>query len=113
MKQVYELAAMNEVEAFLEHNKLCLLYVSRPECSVCHALLPKLKKLLADYPHIHFGHVNANQVEAVAAKFLAFTAPTILLIMEQKEYFRAHQFIRFEQLQEQLERIYPLALSEE
>lgn len=113
LEKNHELTSLNEVEAFLEKNKLCMIYVSRPECSVCHALIPKLREMLVHYPHIHFGHINANQVEAVAAKFLIFTVPTILLTMDQKEYIRANQFVRFDQLKTQIDRVYQFAMLDE
>lgn len=105
MKEIHELTSLDEIEAFLVNNKWCLIYVSRPECAVCHAILPKLRNMLADYPYIHLGHINANQVEAVAAQFLIFTVPTLLLMVDQKEYIRANQFVRFDQLKEQIERL--------
>ena len=106
MKEVHELSSLDMVEAFLEKYKLSFLYVSRPECSVCYAILPKLRELLEHYPQIYLGHVNANQVEAVAGKYSIFAVPTMLLIIEQKEYFRADRFVRFDDLHEQIKQIY-------
>lgn len=106
MKEPTELTTISEIEAFLENHGLSFLYVSRPDCSTCHALLPKLKELLAEYPHLSFGHIDASQVEAVAEKFLIFSAPTMLLIIDQKEYLREDRFVRFALLKEKLDRIY-------
>ncbi len=113
MKEIHVLTSLNDIEAFLEKYKLCFLYVSRPECSVCHALLPKLQDMLVHYPHIHLGHINANQVETVAAKFLVFTVPTLLLMLDQKEYVRANQFVRLDQLNAQIEQLYSNAMLEQ
>lgn len=52
MKELHELTSMSMVETFLEQNKLSFLYISRPECSVCHAILPKLREFLNPYPQI-------------------------------------------------------------
>lgn len=106
MKEILELTSLNEVERFINKNKLSFLYISRPECAVCHAILPKLRELLAHYPHIQLGLINANQVKAVAARFLTFSVPALLLFMDQKEYIRADRFVRFEQLNEQIEQVY-------
>jgi thiol-disulfide isomerase/thioredoxin len=106
MKELYELTSLDEIEAFLDKHKLGILYVSRPDCNVCHAILPKLRELLVHYPQIHLGHINAKQVEAVAARFMIFAVPTILVMIEQKEYLRADRFVRFDQLNEQIEQIY-------
>ncbi|MGN7942075.1 thioredoxin family protein [Virgibacillus sp. 6R] len=75
MKKVNDLTTLKMVEEFLENHELSFLYVSTPECSTCHAILPKLRELLDHYPHIYLGHIDASKVEEVAGKFLILTAP--------------------------------------
>ncbi|MFD1179107.1 thioredoxin family protein [Paenibacillus puldeungensis] len=103
MKEIYELTSMEQVEEFLQNHKLSFLYVSRPECSVCHAILPKLGELLDDYPPIFLGHIDANQVPEVAGRFLVFSVPTMLMFIDQKEYLREDRFIRFVEFKEKLD----------
>jgi thioredoxin-like negative regulator of GroEL len=55
---------------------------------------------------VYLGHVDANQVEEVASRFLIFTVPTMIMFVEQKEYIRADRFVRFDRLEEQLQQIY-------
>lgn len=109
MKEIHELTSLNEIEAFIVENKLSFIYISRPECTVCHAVLPKLRELLTHYPHIQLGLINANQVKEVAARFLTFSVPTLLLFIDQREYIRADRFVRFDQLNEQIEQVYRFA----
>ncbi|MDN8589210.1 thioredoxin family protein [Paenibacillus sp. 11B] len=106
MKKHSELTSIEMVDEFLQQNELVFLYVSRPECSVCHALLPKIRELLEAYPMVYLGHVDANHVEEVASRFLIFTVPTMIMFVEQKEYIRADRFVRFDRLEEQLQQIY-------
>jgi len=106
MRELQELTSMDGVEQFIEKHKWSFLYISRQECTVCHSVLPKLRELLIHYPEIYLGHINANQVEAIAAKFLTFSVPTMILMVEQKEYLRADRFVRFDDLNKQIERIY-------
>lgn len=106
MKKVHELTTIGEVDAFVEHHELSFLYVSSPDCSTCHALLPKLRELLTDYPLIHFGHIDANKVKEVAERFLILTAPVMLLMIEQKEYLREDRFVRFAILRGKLDQLY-------
>ncbi|MCR2804244.1 thioredoxin family protein [Paenibacillus soyae] len=108
MKKLIELTSMEMIEKFLENHEMAFIYISRPECSVCHALLPKLRELLEDYPRIHLGHIHANQVEEVAEKFLIFTVPIMLLIIDRKEYIREDRFVRLDRLQERLDQIYEI-----
>ncbi|AEI41767.1 thioredoxin family protein [Paenibacillus mucilaginosus] len=106
MTKLDELTSLERIEAFIEENEWSFLYISRPDCNVCHALLPKLKELLDHYPLIRLGHIDASKVEAVAAKFMVFTVPSLLLIIEGKEYMRENRFVRFDRLNEQLEQMY-------
>lgn len=108
MKKVNELTTLKMVEEFLENHELSFLYVSTPECSTCHAILPKLRELLDQYPHILLGHIDARQVEEVAGKFLILTAPIMLLMINQKEYLREDRFVRFGRLEEKLGTIYEM-----
>lgn len=106
MKKLNELTTLKMIEEFLENHELSFLYVSTPECSTCHAILPKLRELLEPYPLIHLGHIDASQVKEVAEKFLILTAPIMLLMIDQKEYLREDRFVRFDRLKEKLEQIY-------
>lgn len=111
MKNLNELTSVKKVEEFIDEHPLSFLYVSRPECSVCHAILPKIRELLDDYPLISLGHVNADIVKEVAEKYLIFTAPMMILMVDQKEYLREDRFVRFERLKERLDQIYGLYTS--
>ncbi|MCZ8521858.1 MULTISPECIES: thioredoxin family protein [Paenibacillus] len=106
MKEVHELISMDEVEVFLDKNRLSSLYISRPDCSVCHALLPKLQSLLMNYPNIQLGHINADQTEEVAAKFFVFSVPTILFMNHQREYLRTDRFVRLNELSDKIGELY-------
>lgn len=111
MKNLVELTSLQMVEEFIENHAMSFLYVTRPECSVCHAILPKLRELLDDYPLIQLGHVDANKVEEVAEKFLIFTVPIMLLMIDQKEYVREDRFVRLDRLKEKVDQIYKMYAS--
>ncbi|UPK46714.1 thioredoxin family protein [Paenibacillus pabuli] len=106
MKEVNDITSIEMLEGMIQQKELVFLYVSRPECSVCHALFPKIKALLEPYPMLHLVHVNANEVEEVASRFLIFTVPTMLMLVNQKEYIRTDRFVRFDRLEEQVQQIY-------
>ena len=108
MKEIQELTSIEEIDAFIKYHQLSFLYFSSPDCSTCRALLPKLRELLADYPLIHFGYIEANKVEEVAGKFLILTTPIMLLMIEKKEYVREDRFVRFAHLRGKLDQIYRL-----
>ncbi|MXO80326.1 thioredoxin [Paenibacillus sp. OT2-17] len=106
MINVQEITSVNEIDTFIQNNRLSMLYVSQEDCNVCHAIYPKLKELLNNYPEIKLAHIDAGQVEAVAGKLLIFTVPTIILFFDQKEYLREGRFVQFEQLEARLEQLY-------
>ena len=112
MKKVYELTTLNMVEKFIEERNFSFLYVTRPECSTCHAILPKLRELLDQFPSIHLGHIDASKVEEVAGRFLIFTVPILLLLIDKKEYLREDRFVRVEELKGKLEQIYETSIQQ-
>ncbi|MGM9932822.1 thioredoxin family protein [Pradoshia sp.] len=108
MKEMKELTSLNMIEDFVQENPMSFLYVSRQECSVCHAVLPRVRELLDHFPDIRLGHIDANAVPEVAAAYSIFTVPVILYFIEGQEVLRKARFIHFEELAEQIEKIYGL-----
>lgn len=108
MKQIEELTSLNEIEEFLQQNNMSFLYISRQECSVCHAVLPQLRELLDHYPLIRLGHIDANVVPEVAAAYNILTVPVLLYFIEGQEVLRKARFIHFDELAEQIEKIVEL-----
>ncbi|MBO1510220.1 thioredoxin family protein [Metabacillus bambusae] len=106
MKKLKELTSMNMVEDFVRNQELSFLYVSRQDCGICHAVLPRLRELLDKFPHIHLGHIDANEVEEIAAKFSILTVPVLLLFINGKEVLRDARFIHFDKLEKRIEKIY-------
>lgn len=102
---VQEITSVGEIDTFIQNNRLSLLYVSQEDCNVCHAIYPKLKELLSNFPEIKLAHVDARRVGEVAGKFLIFTVPTIMMFLDQKEYLREGRFVQFEQLERKLQQL--------
>src|SRR5699024_12172495 len=63
------LKQLNSIENFITENKLALLYISRPNCSVCHGLKPQVQELMTKYPDIQLAHIDADEVQEVAGRF--------------------------------------------
>lgn len=85
MKEMEELFSIEAIEQFIANHPLSFLYVSRQDCSVCHAILPKLRELLERFPSIKLGYIQAEEVGEIASKYLIFTAPTLLFFIEEKK----------------------------
>src|SRR5699024_4984928 len=101
-----ELTSMEEIDAFINNNTLAFLYVSKPNCSVCHGLLPQVQQLMKKYPNIHPGHINADEVEEIAGRFSIFTVPVLLLFVNGIEYIREARIVHLSLLDEKINKIY-------
>ncbi|CAM3352766.1 thioredoxin family protein [Paenibacillus taichungensis] len=103
---VQEITSIKEIDTFIQNNRMSMLYVSQENCNVCHAIYPKLKELVSQYPEIKLAHIDARKVKEVAGKFLIFTVPTIMLFQGQQEYLREDRFVQFAQLELGLQQLY-------
>lgn len=106
MREFTDLTSMETIEAFISENELSFLYISRPNCSVCHGLLPQVQELMEKYPEIKLGHINSDEVEAVAGRFSIFTVPVLLLFVDGKEYVREARIVHMDQFDEKIYKIY-------
>ena len=106
MKEFKQLTSMNDIDQFIEQNQLSFIYISRPGCSVCHGLLPQVQSLMEKYPKIQLGHVDAEEVEAIAGRFSIFTVPVLLLFVDGKEYVREARIVHMDQFDEKINKIY-------
>lgn len=106
MRQFAHLTTIEDVLAFINDHELTFLYISRPNCSVCHSLWPQVQKMMAKYPEIKMGHINADQVMEVAGQFSIFTVPVLLLFVDGKEYIREARIVHMDVLDKKIRKIY-------
>lgn len=104
MKTVTPLNSASELERLLADPHPILLYFSTPQCSVCHAMLPKLLSALEDYrtPVIE---IDASLYPEIAGQQRIFVAPTVLVFYEGKEILRESRFIDIDKIQRLLDLI--------
>lgn len=106
MNGFMKISSINMADHFIKEHQLAFLYISRPDCSVCHGLLPQVQELMKKYPKIHLGHINADEVEEVAGRFSVFTVPVLLLFVDGKEYLREARIVHMQLLEDKMDRIY-------
>jgi len=106
MSSFQALTSMGEIEEFIEQNDLAFLYITMPNCSVCHGLQPQIENMLADYPKIQSRTVDASEVTEIAGKFNIFTVPVLLLFVHGKEYIREARIVHTEAFEQKITRIY-------
>ena len=86
MKQTTNLT---EVQDILQQSSVAVIYLSMPNCSVCHAVRPRLEELLTHYD-IPALHLDAFETPEVASKFEVLTAPVVLIFIKEKKSFGKH-----------------------
>lgn len=106
MRTFEELHTIEAVNSFISSNPLSFIYISRTGCSVCHALLPQVLKLMEEFPEIQLAHINSAEVEEVAERFTVFSVPAMLLFIEGKEYLREARVVHMSLFEEKLQKIY-------
>ena len=100
------LRSIEETDQFIDKNDLAFIYITIPDCSVCHGLQPQIEEIFAKYPEIQTRTIDANEVTEIAGKFNVFTAPVLLLFVEGKEYVREARIVHTEAFEEKISRIY-------
>ncbi|MCR8643977.1 thioredoxin family protein [Paenibacillus sp. N1-5-1-14] len=87
-------------------NPMTILFIKTDHCGVCDSVLEKTKDMLMNYPKVEFSLVHMQEHPEVASEYLIFTAPTILILIEGKEVYRAARFVRMTELEETIAKWY-------
>lgn len=101
-----KVTSLDEVNECIHTNRVVLLYISRQNCSVCHALLPQIEEVLHDFPTIASIFIDADELPEIAGAFTVFTVPTILVFLDGKEMIRKSRFIPIDPLQSELKKVF-------
>ncbi|WP_175986678.1 thioredoxin family protein [Bacillus sp. Marseille-Q1617] len=96
---------LEDIKNTIEKENMVLLYISRPDCSVCHALLPQVKEVLKKYPGIEAVHADADEIPEIAGEYSIFTVPVLIVFVEGKEMMRKARFVPIDELDSGLSRL--------
>lgn len=93
----------------IAENNFVMAVFSGQNCSVCHAVIPKLQKLVTDYfSDILLVEILVEQLPELAARYSVFTIPVILFWVDGREYIREARYIDLSILKQNLEKIFSL-----
>ncbi|WP_164670048.1 thioredoxin family protein [Virgibacillus doumboii] len=106
MRDFQELTDIESIKVFINKQPLSFLYITTPNCSVCHSLKPQVLELMEKYPDIALGSVNAQEVTEVAGLYSVFTAPVLLFFVDGKEFLREARIVHLDLLNEKINKIY-------
>lgn len=101
--------SFNDTLEKIQSERVALLYITMPNCSVCHAVQPRVEQMFADHKLPMYA-LDALEYQEVAGTFQVMTAPAILVFYQGKEVHRQARFINFKQLETLVDNY--LALSE-
>lgn len=96
------LTNIKEIEQVLTANLLCLFFVKAPDCGMCNVMLDKVERLANRYPSMFSFYTDIREEPLIAGRFLVFSGPTVLLLMEGKEVYRGSGFINLEDLEQKI-----------
>lgn len=99
---------IEQLNNFIKENEFTMLYFSGHNCGVCADLLPKVKKLLEDYPKISFVEIEVSNSPEITGDFNIFTLPGILVYINGKETIREARFISIDILEDKINRYYSM-----
>ena len=97
------LTSIKDIEQTIADNRLCLFYIKAPDCGVCNVMLGKVERLADQFPSLTSFYTDITPL--IAGRFLVYSGPTVLLLMEGKEVYRGSQFIDLEELEFNINRI--------
>lgn len=96
----------------LKEEPALLAYFSTDACNVCKVLKPKVEELIkTKFPKIELAYITSDKLPEVAAQNRIFTAPTILLFFDGREYIRKSRNIGVSELEKEIARLYSMMFS--
>ena len=98
------LTSIKDIEQTIKDNRLCLFFIKAPDCGVCNVMLDKGEKIADVFPSLCSLYTDIIEEPLIASHFLVYSGPTVLLLMDGKEVYRASQFIDLEELKYNINR---------
>jgi len=95
MSEAYmnHLTNINDIEQTTKDHRLCLFYIKAPDCGVCNVMLDKVGRMVENHPKLEAFYTDITEEPLVAGRFLVYSGPTVLLLLDGKEVYRASGFI--------------------
>lgn len=99
------------LKELIESESAVAVYFSAPNCGVCHSLRPKIEELMAEqFPLIKFIHIEIDKSPGIAGEYGVFSAPTLLVFFEGKEFLRKVRLMGIQELQDKIGRPYTMLM---
>ena len=100
---------LKDIEQTIADNRLCLFYIKAPDCGVCNVMLDKVVRLADQFPSLTSFYTDITEEPLIAGRYLVYSGPTVLLLMDGKEVYRGSKFIYLEELEYNINRFQKLS----
>ena len=100
---------LKDIEQTIADNRLCLFYIKAPDCGVCNVMLDKVVRLADQFPSLTSFYTDITEEPLIAGRYLVYSGPTVLLLMDGKEEYRGSKFIDLEELEYNINRFQKLS----
>ncbi|WP_280770237.1 thioredoxin family protein [Salipaludibacillus daqingensis] len=98
--------SIKEFTDFITTQEIAILLVKTDACSVCDAVEQQMEHGAIHNIKVPIVKVRLEDVPEISGQYLVFTAPTILLFIKGKEYWRGSRFISYEELNRTIDKFY-------
>ena len=89
----------------IESSHIMVVFFSIPDCLVCKDLQPKVRKLVNEYGHVGFLHINCEKLPRICGQHTVFTVPTIIVFQNGNEVKRFSYSIGILEIRNLLDRL--------
>ena len=93
------LTNIKDIEHALTENRLCLFFVKAPDCGVCNVMYERVGRLADGFQFVFSFYTDIREEPLIAGRFLVFSGPTVLLLVDGREVYRGSGFINMEELE--------------
>jgi thioredoxin-like negative regulator of GroEL len=99
------LTNINDIEQYISNHRLCLFYIKAPDCGVCNVMLGKVVEMAENHPKLEAFYTDITEEPLVAGRFLVYSGPTVLLLLDGREVCRASGFIDIVELERKINQL--------
>ena len=99
---MHTISSLTELQTAINQHDTALAFISGPNCSVCHAIQPRVEELLEQFPAVYTVHANTAEAPEISGQYTVFSVPAVLFFIRGKEIFRKARFILMDELEEEI-----------
>lgn len=96
------LSAIEDIEQAIVSHRLCLFYIQSSDCTVCRIMHDRVAQVAECHSTLYSFYTDIAEEPLIASRFMVFSGPTVLLLLDGHETYRASQFIDLDELKHRI-----------